>query len=108
MLGDVTAALSLLPVVLAAWMRGARAGVLSAAVTIPVNFLLFRIVGEEGGVSAIVGGLIAASVFALAAWGGGQLRDTNRRGVELTYHEPITGLPNRAAFLQEIGSSLTA
>src|SRR5256886_7410121 len=107
MVDDVTAALSLLPVVLAAWMRGARAGVLSAAVTIPVNALLFQIVGAEGGSSAVVGGLVAAAVFALAAWGVGHLRDANRRVVELTYHEAITGLPNRVAFLQEIGSSLT-
>jgi diguanylate cyclase (GGDEF)-like protein len=107
MVGGVTAAVSLLPVALAAWMRGARAGVISAAVTIPVNGLLFRVVGEDRGPSGIVSGLVAASVFALVAWGVGYLRDANRRIVELTFHEPITGLPNRAAFLQEIGTFLT-
>jgi len=106
--GNATAALILLPVALAAWMRGARAGVISAVLTIPVNALLFQIVGYKDDFSAMVGGVVAACVFALVAWGVGHLRDTNRRVVELTFHDPITGLPNRVAFLNEIESSLAA
>ena len=104
---DGIAELTLLPVGLAAWMRGARPGVISALITIPVNLLLFAAVGE-GGSGETVERFLNAAAFVIVAWALGHVSDARRKVVEASLHDPVTGLPNRVAFVQDVGRALKA
>jgi diguanylate cyclase (GGDEF)-like protein len=106
-LRDATGALSLLPVAIAAWLRGARAGALTAICFMPIQALLF--VSEGWSLTqAIVGNTISAIVFAAIAGVIGHMRQANRRVAELTLFDQTTGLPNRVAFQHEVARVLAA
>jgi len=100
-------AVSLLPIAVAAWLRGARAGFLSAAIaSLPINWALLFNAGWNVE-QAIAGSAGAALVFAVVAVAVGYMRDSSRRVYELTLLDPTTHLPNRVAFRHEIERVLT-
>jgi diguanylate cyclase (GGDEF)-like protein len=104
--GDATGVLALLPVATAAWLRGARAGALTALCFLPVNAALFF---GEGWTfeQSVAGTTLAAIVFAGIAGLIGNLRDSSQRVKELTLFDQTTGLPNRVAFQHEVARVLT-
>jgi diguanylate cyclase (GGDEF)-like protein len=105
--GDAAGALSLLPVAIAAWLRGARAGVLMAICLVPINALLF--IGSSLSLDeSIAGNVIVAIVFAGIAGVIGHMRDSERQVQELTLFDQATGLPNRVAFQHEVTQALAA
>jgi len=105
--GDATGVLALLPVATAAWLRGARAGALTAVSFAPINALLF--IGEGWSlVQSLSGITLAAIVFAVIAGLIGHMRQANRRVTELTLFDQTTGLPNRVAFQHEVARVLAA
>jgi len=103
--GDATGVLALLPVATAAWLRGARAGALTALCFLPINAALFF--GEGWSLmQSVAGTSLAAIVFAGIAGLIGHMRQANRRVTELTLFDQTTGLPNRVAFQQEVARVL--
>jgi diguanylate cyclase (GGDEF)-like protein len=104
-LGTATGVLALLPVATAAWLRGARAGALTAFSFAPINALLFLSQGWSVGQS-IAGITLAAIVFAGIAGLIGHLRQANRRVAALTLFDQTTGLPNRVSFQHEVATVL--
>jgi diguanylate cyclase (GGDEF)-like protein len=96
LIDDEVAAFSLVPIVIAAWLRGARAGVLAAIFFVPLNLSVFLYQGRPIGES-IVACVIAGALFSLVAAGVGHMRDTSRRVTELTLFDETTGLASRAA-----------
>ena len=104
-LREATGALALLPVATSAWLRGARAGALTAITFVPINALLF--IGQGwSAAQSVAGNTLSAIVF--AAIGGliGHMRESNRRVAELTLFDQTTGLPNRVAFQREVARVL--
>ena len=104
-LGDASDVLALLPVATAAWLRGARAGALTALSFSPINTLLFFGAGWSIEQSA-AGTAFAAVVFALIAGLIGHMRESSRRVSDLTLFDQTTGLPNRVAFQHEVARVL--
>ena len=102
---DATGVLALLPVATAAWLRGARAGALTALSFLPTNTLLFFGEGWSIGQS-VAGTTLASIVFAAIAGLIGHMRESNRRVAELTLFDQTTGLPNRVAFQHEVARVL--
>lgn len=103
--GDATGVLALLPVATAAWLRGARAGALTALCFLPINAALFF--GEGWTFEQSVSGTaLAAIVFSGIAGLIGHMRESNRRVAELTLFDQNTGLPNRVAFQHEVARVL--
>ena len=104
-LGDAIGVLALLPVATAAWLRGARAGALTALCFLPINAALFF--GEGWSLEqSVAGTTLAAIVFAGGAGLIGHLRQASRRVNELTLFDQTTGLPNRVAFQHEVARVL--
>ncbi len=105
--GDATGVLALLPVATSAWLRGARAGALTALCFLPINAALFF--GEGWSFEqSVAGTTLAAIVFAAIAGLIGHMRDSNQRVNELTLFDQTTGLPNRVAFQHEVARALAA
>jgi diguanylate cyclase (GGDEF)-like protein len=104
--GDATGVVALLPVATAAWLRGARAGALTALCFLPINAALFFGEGWTFGQS-VAGTTLAAIVFAGIAGLIGHMRDSIQRVSELTLFDQTTGLPNRVAFQHEITRALS-
>src|SRR4029077_11552732 len=101
--GDATGVLALLPVATAAWLRGARAGALTALCFLPINAALFF--GEGWTLERSVAGTApAALVFSGIAALIGHMRHSVQRVNELTLFDQTTGLPNRVAFQREVAS----
>ncbi|MDQ2914534.1 MAG: EAL domain-containing protein, partial [Chloroflexota bacterium] len=106
-LREATGALALLPVATAAWLRGARAGALTAITFVPINALLF--LGEGSTLmQSVAGNTLSAIVFAGIGGLIGHMRESNRRVYELTLFDQTTGLPNRVAFQHEVARVLAA
>src|SRR4029077_18062136 len=92
--GDATGVLALLPVATAAWLRGARAGALTALCFLPINAALF--LGEGSTLErSVAGTALAAIVFSAIAGLIGHMRHSTQRVNQLTLFDQTTGLPNR-------------
>jgi diguanylate cyclase (GGDEF)-like protein len=105
-LREATGALALLPVATAAWLRGARAGALTAITFVPINALLF--LGQGSSLAqSVAGNALSAIVFAAIGGLFGHMRESNRRVAELTLFDQNTGLPNRVAFQHEVARVLS-
>lgn len=105
-LGDATGVLALLPVATAAWLRGARAGALTALCFLPINAALFF--GEGWTLErSVAGTALAALVFSGIAGLIGHMRHSIQRVNELTLFDQTTGLPNRVAFQREVARVLS-
>jgi diguanylate cyclase (GGDEF)-like protein len=103
--GDATGVLALLPVATAAWLRGVRAGALTALCFLPINAALFF--GEGWTFEhSVAGTALAAIVFSGIAGLIGHMRDSSQRVSELTLFDQTTGLPNRVAFQREVARAL--
>jgi diguanylate cyclase (GGDEF)-like protein len=103
--GDATGVLALLPVATAAWLRGVRAGALTALCFLPINAALFF--GEGWTFDrSVAGTALAAIVFSGIAGLIGHMRDSSQRVSELTLFDQTTGLPNRVAFQREVARAL--
>ena len=87
--GPGTAALATVPVVVLAWLWGLRGGVIVGVLTLPLNTLLFNLVGLEGWDAVFRQGGGPGSVMAVFIGAGiGQLRDLGERlTVEITERE---------------------
>ena len=87
--GPGTAALATVPVVVLAWLWGLRGGVIVGVLTLPLNTLLFNLVGLEGWDAVFRQGGGPGSVMAVFIGAGiGQLRDLGERlTVEITARE---------------------
>ncbi len=74
--GASVGALAALPVAVAAWTRGVRAGLLLALLTIPLNTLLLNLVGQPGWGALLHAGGVPGTVALLAIGAAiGRLRD---------------------------------
>src|SRR5437016_2779946 len=74
-IGASLAALMVLPVALVAWFFGRRTGLLAAALSFPLNTLLFNLVGEPGwDIGIRQGALSVTFVFMMIALLVGQIR----------------------------------
>jgi diguanylate cyclase (GGDEF)-like protein len=103
--GDATGVLALLPVATAAWLRGARAGALTALCFLPINAVLFF--GEGWTFErSVAGTALAAIVFSGIAGLIGHMRYSAQRLSDLTLFDQTTGLPNRVAFQNEVARVL--
>ena len=102
---DAALLIGVVPVMVAAWLRGARAGLLASAALVPLNALL--VYGSETDhVQAIVSSLGSAVIFAVVAFLVGHLRDANTQIQLLTYQDQATKLPNRTSFVAAIAGAL--
>ena len=78
--GPGTAALATVPVVVLAWLWGLRGGVIVGVPTLPLNTLLFNLVGLEGWDAILREGGGPGQVMAMFIGAGiGQLRDLGKR-----------------------------
>ena len=78
--GPGTAALATVPVVVLAWLWGLRGGLIVGFLTLPLNTLLFNLVGLEGWDAVFRQGGGPGQVMAVLIGGGiGQLRDLGKR-----------------------------
>ena len=84
--GPGTAALATVPVVVLAWLWGLRGGLIVGFLTLPLNTLLFNLVGLEGWDAVFRQGGAPGQVMAVLIGAGiGQLRDLGERlTVEIT------------------------
>ncbi len=121
-LGTGVVALASLPVILIAARHGRNAGLATALLAIPVVTLLLTVWTPHRGMFILVeeGGGPGTLVLLLAAGVIGHLRDVQaalraevaaRAAVEcrlrhLAFHDPLTGLPNRALFDQRLDRAL--
>jgi diguanylate cyclase (GGDEF)-like protein len=102
---DAALLVGVVPVVVAAWLRGARAGLLASIALIPLNaFLLYG--AESDRSQAVISGLGSGALFAGVAFMVGYMRDSARHIQTLTHEDQTTKLPNRISFLGELAKSL--
>ena len=89
--GPWTAALATVPVVVLAWLWGLRGGLIVGFLSLPLNTLLFNLVGLEGWDAVFRQGGGPGSVMAVLIGAGiGQLRDLGERmTVEITERERV-------------------
>ena len=119
--GPGTAALATAPVIALAWLWGLRGGLIVAFLTLPLNTLLFNLVGLEGWAAVFRQGSGPGQVMAVLIGAGiGQLRDlgeqlkvevTERKRaeeqlVQRAFSDSLTGLANRALLLDRLGRAL--
>ena len=119
--GPGTAALATAPVLAVAWLWGLRGGLLVGFLTLPLNTLLFNLVGLEGWDSVLRQGGGPGQVMAVLIGGGiGQLRDLGEQlKVEITereraeeqlvrnaFSDALTGLANRALLRDRLDRAL--
>lgn len=89
------------PIAVAAWMVGARAGVVVALASVGAWVVSHRLAGQEFSLGTWVGNAMAhmaafATIIALIS----SLRRSHAEERRLARMDPLTGLPNPRAFLQ--------
>src|SRR5215216_7694658 len=115
-LAEVTNLLSLVPVVVAAWLFGMRGGLLVGVLSFPINVLLMQLVGahavwESLNSSSEWFGQVAITVVGALV---GRLHDLTelykkqaRKLEHQAFHDPLTSLPNTALFKDRLEHALT-
>jgi diguanylate cyclase (GGDEF)-like protein len=115
-LAEVTNLLSLVPVVVAAWLFGMRGGLLVGVLSFPINVLFMQLVGthtvweslnsgsEWVGQTAITGaGVLVGRLHELTELYKKQARKLQHQA----FHDPLTHLPNRTLFENRLQHALT-
>ncbi len=78
-MGDMTLALAVLPVIFTAWLYGMRAGVLTGLLSFPLNLLLVTLIGGTLGEMMTWRGLIGSALILVLGLVMGRLRDQGER-----------------------------
>lgn len=114
--GSGVAAVATLPVGIVGWLSGLRGGLLAGFLSLPANTLLLNLTGVTG-LDAVFqeGGGMGAFVLVLVGAGVGRLRDLSEKAEERARgfehqasHDPLTGLPNRALFVERLQRALSS
>jgi diguanylate cyclase (GGDEF)-like protein len=105
LVGDAAGAVAAIPILLAAWLFGARAAVATALTAAVVATALSASRGEPLGTAMRIEGIeaIALSLVGIAV---GTAQDAKRRIARLMETDPATGLLNRIAFVRSLEAHL--